>query len=157
MGKLSAILYFAIYVKIPSLKYFINYLNQIIRVILKINKPLFWITPSHINIFLSYIKKSTVNTKSLYIKQRGITISLPTSTVDPDANLRSFIPNLIHSMDAINIHLLISKIMEGLNKSNNDKNINIYTIHDCFATTPDTMNLINQTVKAVFIDLYFYH
>ena|SRR5271155_1544255 len=102
-----------------------------------------------------YIKKSTVNTKSLYIKKRGITISLPTSTLDPDANLRSFIPNLIHSMDASNIHLLISKIMEGLNKSNNDQNINLYTIHDCFQTTPYTMNLINQTVKAVFIDLYF--
>ena len=58
-------------------------------------------------------------------------------------------------MDASNIHLLISKIMEGLNKSNNDQNINLYTIHDCFQTTPYTMNLINQTVKAVFIDLYF--
>ena len=58
-------------------------------------------------------------------------------------------------MDASNIHLLISKIMEGLNKSNNDHKINLYTIHDCFATTPDNMNLINKTVKAVFIDLYF--
>jgi len=75
MGKLSAILYFAIYVKIPSLKYFIDYLNNIIKVILKIKEPLYWITPSHMKIFLSYMKKSKVITKSIYIKKRGITIS----------------------------------------------------------------------------------
>ena len=58
-------------------------------------------------------------------------------------------PNLIHSLDASNIHLLIEELL------NEDINISLYTIHDCFAATANTMNTIEKLVKKAFIKIYF--
>ena len=88
-------------------------------------------------------------TKSFYIKKRGVTINLPTGKFDYKANVRSFVPNLIHSLDASNIYLLIKYFID------NNLSPNIYNIHDCFATTPDSMKLINDRIKQVFIQMYF--
>lgn len=35
------------------------------------------------------------------------------------------------------------------------KNIPLYTIHDCFATTPNNMNLIKENVTRLFSEMYF--
>jgi len=35
------------------------------------------------------------------------------------------------------------------------KNIPLYTIHDCFATTPNNMKLIKENVTRLFSDMYF--
>ena len=42
-------------------------------------------------------------------------------------------PNLIHSMDAANIHLLVVKLF----KDNPNYIFLIYCIHDCLATLPN--------------------
>jgi DNA-dependent RNA polymerase len=60
---------------------------------------------------------------------------------------RSFMPNFIHSLDAANVHLLLDNISKI--------NVPIYTIHDCFATTPNNMFTLETLVKKAFIDIYF--
>jgi hypothetical protein len=60
---------------------------------------------------------------------------------------RSFMPNFIHSLDAANVHLLLDNISKI--------NVPIYTIHDCFATTPNNMLTLETLVKKAFIDIYF--
>ena len=59
-------------------------------------------------------------------------------------------PNFIHSLDASNIHLLI-KLFTELNL----KNLNLYTIHDCFATDYKNMAILEILIKKSFSDLYF--
>jgi DNA-directed RNA polymerase len=54
-------------------------------------------------------------------------------------------PNLIHSLDASNIHLLIPKLTDQP----------IYTVHDCFATTPNHMSNLEYFIKEAFIEIYF--
>ena len=51
-------------------------------------------------------------------------------------------PNFIHSLDASHIHLLINNI-EQLKI----KDLNLYTIHDCFATDAKTMAILELLVK----------
>lgn len=41
---------------------------------------------------------------------------------------------MIHSLDAANVHILIRKMTEIRS------DIPLYTIHDCFATTPNLMS-----------------
>ena len=60
----------------------------------------------------------------------------------------SFMPNFIHSLDASNVHLLINYLSK-------EDNISFYTIHDCFASTPNKIGILEKTVKKAFIDIYF--
>ena len=62
-------------------------------------------------------------------------------------------PNFIHSMDAANIHILIKMILE--NNTDDHKNIPLYTIHDCFASTPNNIGTIEKLVKEAFLFMYF--
>lgn len=59
-------------------------------------------------------------------------------------------PNLIHSLDGANIHLLFKKItVENIDIKS------IYTIHDCFASTPNQMFNLDYLIKLAFIEIYF--
>jgi len=57
-------------------------------------------------------------------------------------------PNFIHSLDASNVHLLMKYLSEK-------DTIPFYTIHDCFASTPNNIELLEGTVKKAFIAIYF--
>jgi DNA-directed RNA polymerase len=87
---------------------------------------------------------------SIYSKSsKPITLSIPTNKLDQKQIARAFMSNMIHSMDAANIHLLINFLdEEGFNTP-------LYTIHDCFATTPNNMLGLNNSIKTSFIKLYF--
>ena len=79
-----------------------------------------------------------------------MTISLPTNILNTQKIQRSFMPNLIHSLDAANIHLLFKNI-----KLDNKPINSIYTIHDCFATTANDMFYLETLIKRSFIKIYF--
>ena len=100
-------------------------------------------------ISLSNVEYKTKQSKTLFYKKRSVTISLPSENLDRKAIKRGFMPNFIHSMDAAHIHILIDKLL------NNKINIPFYTIHDCFATTPNNMVVLNNIIKDSFIELYF--
>ena len=63
----------------------------------------------------------------------------------------SIVPNIVHSFDASNIAVLIDYLISN----SNGHNLDLITIHDCFATTPNNMEIMERNVKAAFIDIYF--
>jgi DNA-directed RNA polymerase len=81
---------------------------------------------------------------------KPITILLPTENLDYISIKTGLMPNFIHSLDASNIHLLIKQIiLLNLN------NMNLYTIHDCFATDYKNMAILEILIKKSFTDIYF--
>lgn len=56
-------------------------------------------------------------------------------------------PNFIHSLDAANVHLLLANISE--------LNLPVFTVHDCFAATPNNLYTLEKLVKEAFINIYF--
>src|ERR1700748_420054 len=66
-------------------------------------------------------------------------------------------PNLIHSLDSANIQLFVNKLHIPSPRGEGKENINIpfYTIHDCFASLPNSMELLERLVKEAFIEIYF--
>jgi DNA-directed RNA polymerase len=58
------------------------------------------------------------------------------------------VPNIVHSFDASNISLLIKELLKNKN------NINILTIHDCFACLGNDVELMSFNVKLAFSMLY---
>jgi len=57
-------------------------------------------------------------------------------------------PNLVHSFDAANICLMIDYLIK------NSKNINIFCVHDCFSSTANSIEIINNTVRYAFLMIY---
>lgn len=57
-------------------------------------------------------------------------------------------PNLVHSLDAASLGLLI----DSFYKENKSKNF--YSIHDCFAVTCNNVNLIYQFLKLSYCQIY---
>src|ERR1700719_2516231 len=67
--------------------------------------------------------------------------------MDSRKQTQSIIPNIIHSLDA---NHLINLINNGIK----DKFSPIITIHDCFGTHPNKMEILEFKVKKEFILLY---
>jgi DNA-directed RNA polymerase len=64
--------------------------------------------------------------------------------------VRAFMPNLIHSLDADALALLVDYYFSDT--SSNTKNI--YTIHDCFAVTANNVENLIGFLKLVYYKIY---
>jgi DNA-directed RNA polymerase len=62
---------------------------------------------------------------------------MPTYKTDKIKMLRSFMPNFIHSLDASNVHLLFKFLFVEYGII-----ISVYTVHDCFASTVNNIELL---------------
>ena len=146
VSKLGEIVYNGLIDNLPSLKLLNKYLDELITILLKLNSPIIWITPAGLKISLSNIKfKKERTTSSLIPYGKPVTISIPTNKLNTRKIKTSFMPNLVHSLDASNIHLMCRNLT----------GIPIYTIHDCFASTANNMSIIEDKVKTSFIEIYF--
>ena len=96
------------------------------------------------------MKSKQIKTR-LIKKAKPINILLPTDQIDYKNIKTGLMPNFIHSLDASNIHILIKNILKYLPK----QNINLYTIHDCFASVNDQMDIVETLVRKAFSALYF--
>lgn len=99
---------------------------------------------------MQYKKRKSEPLNSLFSKLRLGSVSLPLNKMDSISNRIAFMPNFIHSMDSTNIQLLIKNY-----KDKKQENINLFTIHDCFATTPNYMKDLNRDVRLAFLMIYF--
>ena len=137
---------------IPPFTQLKNYFDKMIDILKKLELPIFWETPSGMSVSMSNrVMKSKQIKTSLIKKAKPINILLPTDQIDYKNIKTGLMPNFIHSLDASNIHILIKNILRYLPK----QNINLYTIHDCFASDYKNIGLIELLVKHSFVELYF--
>jgi len=57
-------------------------------------------------------------------------------------------PNLVHSLDAATLSLLIDIFFKKIITNN------FYSVHDCFAVTCNKVSYLTDILKAVYVDLY---
>lgn len=92
--------------------------------------------------------------KTSFLKDsKPVTIRIPSENYDYNVINRSLMANFIHSMDAANIHHLIKLIITD--PELREQNISLYTIHDCFASVNDQMDIMEKLVRKAFSLLYF--
>lgn len=148
-GIFTKLIYDVLTKDIPSLKTLTKYFSNIITILNTLNLSINWVTPAGLNINYQQIKFNSKAIKNNLIPgSKAITIAIPTDKIDKVKMLRSFMPNFIHSLDASNVHILINYLSK-------ENNISYYTIHDCFASTPNKIGIVEKTVKKAFIYIYF--
>nr|YP_009926571.1 hypothetical protein [Wolfiporia cocos]QNH92626.1 hypothetical protein [Wolfiporia cocos] len=147
---LTKLVYNTINLELPSLKTLNKYLRDLIKIITHFNLPISWITPAGMKINLSTVKLNKVRTNLSLVKsgRTKITLNLPTKTLNVKSIVTSFMPNLVHSLDASNIYLLVEALAHDY------QSFPLYTIHDCFQRRPNNMGELEDRIKTAFIKMY---
>jgi DNA-directed RNA polymerase len=73
-----------------------------------------------------------------------------TGAFNKSKQIRAFMPNLIHSLDAASLALLVDLYF----KNNSSEYKNMYAIHDCFAVTANNVENLMQFLKLVYVKIY---
>jgi hypothetical protein len=147
--KISQIINDQIFVLFPSLNKIYNYLIDITKLMIKLEIPLTWITPSGLKITQHYVKRKKKTTIAITFggRTKKIVLKQWTNILQGSKQTQAIIPNIIHSLDASHlINLINSNIKENFYP--------IITIHDCFGTLPNKMVQLEFKVKKEFIVLY---
>jgi len=58
-------------------------------------------------------------------------------------------PNLVHSLDATSLAMLVDLYFNSINGIKN-----LYSVHDCFAVTANNVDNLMQYLKLVYINIY---
>ena len=61
-------------------------------------------------------------------------------------------PNLIHSLDAASLAIVVDIFFSG--KDDYTKGFNFFAIHDCFAVSANNMVRLIKLIKLVYIKIY---
>ena len=153
-GTLGSVIYRTVKGLMPPIQLLKDYFSGFIKVLSRVNKPIYWITPAGMKIWGSSLVTKSARVKTSFLRNsKPVTIRIPTENYDYKDINRSLMANLIHSLDAANIHYLIKIITSDPELSKN--HINLYTIHDCFASVNDQMDLVETSVRKAFSSLYF--
>lgn len=103
--------------------------------------------PSGLGIEQRYLKtsKAKVSISVGHGKQKTVVLKRKLDQTDTRVQTQAIIPNIIKSMDASHLILILNKSI---------KNSPIISIQDCFGTLPNNMIDLETLVKLEFINLY---
>jgi len=150
INALGKILHDILYETFGNLTLLVDYFKIMNKELKNLNLHPIWLTPGGLIIEQRYVftEENELNS-SILGKRKSITRRVP---IKDKINLRKqnegIVPNLVHSFDASNISLLIKELLK------NKHNINILTIHDCFACLSNNVELMTWHVKVAFSLLY---
>lgn len=71
------------------------------------------------------------------------------SQCNKSKQIRAFMPNLVHSLDAASLALLLDSYF-----IDDDSIKNIYTVHDCFAVALNNVSNLMHLLKLTYIKIY---
>lgn len=135
----------------PSLHSISEYLKDISKICIKGNTFIPWVLPTGLIVRQSYTTLKELRISPFnYSKYTFVLKTKDMNKIDHKKNVRALMPNLIHSLDAASLSLLIDKYFNNYN--NNIKNI--FAIHDCFSTTCNNMKFILESLKLIYISIY---
>jgi len=130
----------------PALKKLFEYFVSVCLAFTKLDIPISWYPPSGLSIEQRYLKtaKAKVSISVGKGKQKTVVLKRKLDQTDTRVQTQAILPNIIHSMDASHLILILNK----------NKVSPIISIHDCFGTLPNNMIDLETLVKLEFINLY---
>lgn len=106
--------------------------------------------PSGLHINQKYVVLDEIRAKPFAFTKNTYVLKIPNKNkINHKKQLRSLMPNLIHSLDAVSIALLVKLLTNyGL------KEYNFFSVHDCFAVTMNNVEELKSFIFLVYINLY---
>ena len=133
----------------PQLCDLINYLKEIAQVCTKLEIAIPWTLPSGLKVSQSYLKTKSVQIQPFTYSKTKFNLTTNLTEYDEKKQIRAFMPNLIHSLDATTLAMLVTDYFKS------DFNVkNIYTVHDCFGVSINHIEYIIDLLKVCYVKLY---
>ena len=134
-----------------KLKELMKYLKQTAKICTKLDLAIPWGLPSGLLPKQSYLATDEVRLKPFSYNKSKFIVKIPNrEKYNSKKQIRAFMPNLVHSLDAVSLALLVDMYF---NNSRGDIK-NIYAIHDCFAVTANNVENLMELLKLVYIKIY---
>lgn len=136
--------------KFPKLNLLLSYLDNLAKVCTILEIPILWTLPSGLEVKQSYITEDEIRIKPFFYIKKTFVLKVPNKSKYNNAKqVRAFMPNLVHSLDAASLALLLDFYFQGT------KDIkNIYTVHDCFAVTANNVSNLLDLLKLTYVKIY---
>lgn len=142
-------LYICLYREYPKLEKLIKYFKDIAKIANKLNIAIPWYLPNGLSVFQKYYGTKKIKYKPYLFTKDLLTLNLiDKNKFNARKQSRALMPNLVHSLDAVNLALLIDNFFKE-NKFNN-----FYSVHDCFACTCNNVKLIAELLKQSYYKIY---
>jgi DNA-directed RNA polymerase, mitochondrial len=140
----------------PKLKCFINYLNEVAGICSELNIPITWTVPSGLIVNQYYVDSEAIRLKPFFYKKNTYTLKVSNKKLNRPKQIRALMPNLIHSLDASSLALLVELFFseQDIDEDNSTNINNFYSIHDCFAVTANNIDKLINVIKVVYISIY---
>lgn len=136
-----------------GLKYLLKYLNDVAKICTTLNLIIPWTSPSGVTVIQGYLADKEIRLLPFSYTKKSLTLRVPDiegGKLLKIKQIRSFMPNLVHSLDAASLALLLDSYFNNCYKVNN-----IYTVHDCFAVTANNIDSLMLLLKLVYRKIYF--
>jgi DNA-directed RNA polymerase, mitochondrial len=141
LRKIAEIINQQIFYIYPSLNNIYKYLIEMSELIIQLGLPLYWFTPTGIKITQNYLKSKTTSVGlSSWVRKKTLVLKQWTNIINKSKQTQAIIPNIIHSLDS-------SHLINVLNNCNNNNIKPIITVHDCWGTLPNNMDILEFCVK----------
>lgn len=142
-------LYVCLYRDFPRLEELLKYFKIIAKISNSLGISIPWNLPSGLTVKQKFYAHKKIKFKPFLYSNDLLNLNaLDKSKLNTKKQIRSLMPNLVHSLDAASLSLLIDKFFNG------DKNKNFYSIHDCFAVTCNNVHLIYELLKITYYNIY---
>ena len=134
--------------KFPKLNLLLKYLEKIAKICTILQMPIVWSLPSGLIVKQGYLEEEEVRIKPFFYDKSKFVLKVTNSKVyNKNKQIRAFMPNLVHSLDAASLALLLDSYF-------NDGLQNIFTVHDCFAVTVNNVSNLLEFLKLTYIKIY---
>lgn len=114
--------------------------------------PIVWTLPTGLNVNQFYEQSEDIRIKPFSHKKTSFKLLIGNKKLNKSKQIRALMPNLIHSLDGASIALLIDILYK--NSEDNIQNINLFTVHDCFAVPANKVEYLISSLKLVYVHLY---
>lgn len=146
---LRVALHIVLYKEFPKLEKLLKYFKEITHLSNELNRPIPWNLPSGFGVQQLFYSKIKLDVKPFIYSKDLLSLRLADkNNFYPGKQNRSLMPNLIHSLDASSLALLIDNLFKE------KPSTNFYSVHDCFAVTCNNVQRIMNLLKVIYYNTY---
>lgn len=98
-----------------------------------------------------YMQKHSKKIQPFSYLKSSLTLTITDKVkIDKQKQITALMPNLVHSLDASTLSLLYNSFYNTVD----NKNVNFYSVHDCYGVTAKYVGTLINLLKTIYIDLY---